>query len=103
MIAWFWFSIGAAFAAICINKFYVSPVILIIVFSLLAITSQISYARSLNAYLRGVDPLRYGARSFGQLKRIMPIPLFIKILYGLAISFGSVVLFSFLKLIKILK
>ncbi len=90
--------LGVLLAGVCIVRFNIPPVILIIVFGVLGVISQIVYARSLNKYLEGVDPVKYGARSLKDLRTVMPIPFFIIILSKLAVLFGFAVLVSVLAL-----
>lgn len=102
MIGFLMAVIGILLAAIFIGFLNTPPVILIIVFGVLGITSQIVYALSLNRFLGGVDPVRYGARSLKQLNTIKRIPLFIKVLKRLVEIFGFAVVFSILVELKIL-
>ena len=41
---------------------------------------QVVYARRLSRFLGGVDPVKLGARSFGQLKSIGPVPVPLSVL-----------------------
>jgi hypothetical protein len=59
--------------------------VLVIMFWACAILSQVFYARRLNAFLGGADPVaKFGARNLSQLKNIISVPLLVSVLSFLA-------------------
>jgi len=93
---------GIILGVVCIN-FIKPPLLLIIVFSILGIISQIAYAHYLNRYLGGEDPvIKYRTRSLKQLRRLISIPIYIIVLNTLAVVFGYAALIAALETLNII-
>jgi len=69
-------------------------------FALLGLSCQLAYARALNSYLRGADPVReFGARSLNELKAQLPVPMYVTLLDIAAKSCGYAMAVALLQVI----
>ncbi|MCJ7588907.1 MAG: hypothetical protein MUQ00_13555 [Candidatus Aminicenantes bacterium] len=96
------FFVGVVLGGIGINIIK-PPIILVVIFIIMGIIFQVVYTHRLNAFLRGEDPVKYGARSLKQLKTIMPIPLIVTVLNIIAGAFLYATLIAILEAFHLIK
>ena len=67
--------VGGGIAAVGLKVVKAPIGVLFVAFGVLGIGCQLSYARLLNNFLQGEDPVRrFGAHSFNQLRQMISIP-----------------------------
>ena len=70
---------GMSLAVLLRSAVFAAGVLIVI-----GVMLQVAFAHQLNRYLHGADPVRMGARSFGQLTALVPVPVGVR-----ALDFGA--------------